>query len=63
MPDSLTPEELERKWGSCPNGHPVFSRKVHIECLLNGRTSERNYWKWASNRVGLQVWTPERGWL
>ena len=63
MPYQLNANELERKWGSRDDGHPTFSRKIHQACLANGRTTERDYWKWVSERSGYVCWTPENGWL
>jgi len=62
MAYTLTPDELEAKWGSREDGHPIFTRLVHRACLLNGRTLETDYWKWVSDRSGYTVWTPETGW-
>jgi len=62
MSYALSPDELERKWGSREQGHPIFSRKVHVACLANGRTTERDYWKWAASKSGYECWSPEHGW-
>lgn len=54
--------ELEARWGNREDGHPIFSRSIHRACLVNGRTLEVDYWKWASSRLGYTVWNPETGW-
>lgn len=63
MSYQLSASELEQKWGSRPGGHPTFSRAIHAACLANGRTTERDYWKWAADRSGYVVWDPQNGWL
>jgi hypothetical protein len=63
MAYQMSADELERKWGSRPNGHPIFGKRVHCGCLATGRTTEKNYWQWLSDRSGSPAWTPEEGWL
>jgi hypothetical protein len=62
MAYTLTADELEATWGSREGGHPIFSRAIHRNCLLNGRTTETDYWLWVSKKSGYVVWTPETGW-
>jgi hypothetical protein len=60
----LSPQELQMRWGTRANGHPVYTRSMYEELFSQRRGEGRtlpDYWEWVSQLTKHQFLDPSNG--